>query len=105
MDLLDVGDLVYLSVENDQVKLDQIPQAQSSLISFNPKTGEVLSYVGGSVFNNSQFDRVRQSYPQSGSVFKPFIYASAFSGGYNPCLLYTSPSPRDFEASRMPSSA
>ena len=23
----------------------------------------------------------------------------------NPCLLYTSPSPRDFEASRMPSSA
>ena len=51
MDLLDVGDLVYLSTENDQVKLDQIPQAQSSLISFNPKTGEVLSYVGGSVFN------------------------------------------------------
>ena len=47
MDLLDVGDLVYLSAENDQVKLDQIPQAQSSLISFNPKTGEVLSYVGG----------------------------------------------------------
>ena len=29
MDLLDVGDLVYLSIENDQVKLDQIPQAQS----------------------------------------------------------------------------
>ena len=54
MDLLDVGDLVYLYVENDQVKLDQIPQAQSSLISFNPKTGEVLSYVGGSVFNDSQ---------------------------------------------------
>ena len=86
-DLLDVGDLVYLFVENDQVKLDQVPQAQSSLISFNPKTGEVLSYVGGSVFNNSQFDRVRQSYPQSGSVFKPFIYASAFSGGYNPSSL------------------
>ena len=24
---------------------------------------------------------------------------------YNPCLLYTSPSPRDYAASRMPSSA
>ena len=87
MDLLDVGDLVYLSMENDQVKLDQMPQAQSSLISFNPKTGEVFSYVGGSVFNDSQFDRVRQSYPQSGSVFKPFIYASAFTEGYNPSSL------------------
>ncbi|GIS35765.1 MAG: hypothetical protein Ct9H90mP6_10220 [Gammaproteobacteria bacterium] len=51
-----LGDLVYLSAENDQVKLDQIPQAQASLISFNPKTGEVLSYVGGSVFNDSQFE-------------------------------------------------
>ena len=27
------------------------------------------------------------------------------NGPYNTCLLYTSPSPRDFEASRMPSSA
>ncbi len=86
-DLLEIGDLIYLSKTNGQTKLDQIPQAQSSLISFNPKTGEVESYVGGSIFNNSQFDRVRQSYPQSGSVFKPFIYASAFSDGYNPSSL------------------
>ena len=86
-DLLEVGDLVYLNKANDQIHLDQIPRAQSSLISYDPKTGEVLSYVGGSTFNNSQFDRVRQSYPQSGSVFKPFIYASAFSGSYNPSSL------------------
>ena len=26
-------------------------------------------------------------------------------GSYNPCLLYTSPSPRDRQKSRMPSSA
>ena len=86
-DLLQPGDLIYLTKENDQTRLDQIPLAQSSLISFNPKSGEVQSYVGGSVFNDSQFDRVRQSYPQSGSVFKPFIYASALSGGYNPSSL------------------
>ncbi len=86
-DLLEPGDLIYLTKENNQAKLDQIPLAQSSLISFNPKSGEILSYVGGSVFNDSQFDRVRQSYPQSGSVFKPFIYASALSGGYNPSSL------------------
>ena len=27
------------------------------------------------------------------------------TGGFRPCLLYTSPSPRDVEESRMPSSA
>jgi len=30
---------------------------------------------------------------------------NAFTGLYNTCLLYTSPSPRDVEESRMPSSA
>ena len=86
-DLLEIGDLIYLQRVNNEIKLDQIPKAQSALISYNPKTGEVLSYVGGSVFNDSQFDRVRQSYPQSGSVFKPFIYASAFVENYNPSSL------------------
>ena len=28
-----------------------------------------------------------------------------FDDGHNSCLLYTSPSPRDYAASRMPSSA
>ena len=30
---------------------------------------------------------------------------SQFDGGFNPCLLYTSPSPRDRQKTRMPSSA
>ena len=30
---------------------------------------------------------------------------STFAGNINPCLLYTSPSPRDNRVSRMPSSA
>ena len=32
-------------------------------------------------------------------------YAAYCDDQYNPCLLYTSPSPRDVEESRMPSSA
>jgi len=39
--------------------------------------------VGGSNFNKSNFDRVSLSYPQSGSSFKPFIYASALANEYN----------------------
>ena len=34
-------------------------------------------------FNSSNFDRVRLSYPQTGSSFKPFIYASSLANGYN----------------------
>ena len=34
-----------------------------------------------------------------------FGHAAFENGGGRPCLLYTSPSPRDYAASRMPSSA
>ena len=53
------------------------------MISINPKTGEVISYVGGKNFDESNFDRVRSSFPQSGSSFKPFIYSSSLANGYN----------------------
>ena len=33
------------------------------------------------------------------------VHFAGISGDYNPCLLYTSPSPRDRTRSRMPSSA
>ena len=40
-------------------------------------------------------------------LYDPFFYPnkSIFSNKYNFCLLYTSPSPRDRQKSRMPSSA
>ena len=38
-------------------------------------------------------------------LIKPSDNADFFMEMYNACLLYTSPSPRDYAASRMPSSA
>jgi len=38
--------------------------------------------IGGLNFSKSNFDRVKQSYPQAGSSFKPFIYSAAFASGY-----------------------
>ena len=35
----------------------------------------------------------------------PIVCSDVVSGNHNDCLLYTSPSPRDLRASRMPSSA
>ena len=82
-DFLNIGDLIYLKKENQFLLLDQIPEAQASLISLNPNTGSVEAYAGGLNFSKSNFDRVRLSYPQSGSSFKPFLYASGLANGYN----------------------
>src|SRR5210317_57235 len=82
-DFLNVGDFVYFKKEGGFLLLDQIPEAESALVSINPGSGAVKAYVGGTSFNKSNFDRVRLSYPQSGSSFKPFIYATALAEGYN----------------------
>ena len=82
-DFLNFGDFIYLIKIGDLLFLDQLPIAESALISADPNTGAIRAYVGGSNFDKSNFDRVRLSYPQSGSSFKPFIYASALSNEYN----------------------
>ena len=43
--------------------------------------------------------------PHDWAVEQPFDRAASFSHGFKACLLYTSPSPRDRQKSRMPSSA
>ena len=82
-EFLNLGDFVYFKKIDNLLFLDQIPIAESALISTDPNTGAIRAYVGGSNFNKSNFDRVRLSYPQSGSSFKPFIFASALSNQYN----------------------
>jgi penicillin-binding protein 1A len=81
-DILRLGDLIYLSKINGDYYLDQVPDAEVAFISVNPSNGAVKTYIGGLNFSKSNFDRVKQSYPQAGSSFKPFIYASAFANGY-----------------------
>ena len=82
-DFLNFGDFIYLKDNDDYLSLDQVPEIEASLISIDPKTGEVIAYIGGKNFNESNFDRVRSSFPQSGSSFKPFIYSSGLANGYN----------------------
>jgi penicillin-binding protein 1A len=82
-DFLNFGDFIYLSKEDEFFTLDQIPKAETSVISIHPMSGAVKAYVGGANFSKSNFDRVALSYPQSGSSFKPFIYAAALANEYN----------------------
>jgi len=81
-DILRLGDLIYLSEMDGNYYLDQVPDAEVAFISTNPSNGAVKTYIGGLNFSKSNFDRVKQSYPQAGSSFKPFIYASAFANSY-----------------------
>ena len=81
-DILSLGDLIYLSKANGSHYLDQVPDAEVAFISADPSSCAIKTYIGGLNFSKSNFDRVKQSYPQAGSSFKPFIYASAFANGY-----------------------
>ena len=81
-DILRLGDLIYLSDLNGAIYLDQVPEAEVAFISTDPSNGAIKTYIGGLNFSKSNFDRVKQSYPQAGSSFKPFIYSAAFANGY-----------------------
>jgi penicillin-binding protein 1B len=51
---------------------------EAALIALDPRTGEILSFVGGRSYNQSQYNRAIVSRRQPGSVFKPFVYLAAF---------------------------
>ena len=64
---------------------------EGALISLNPHTGEILSYVGGFDFTTTnQNDNIYQSRRQPGSSIKPLIYAAAIeSRTITPSTLFT----------------
>ena len=60
---------------------------QGALVAMDPTTGAVRAMVGGRDFNESRFNRAMQAKRQSGSAFKPFVYAAALEEGYSPASL------------------
>ncbi len=65
------------------LQLDQVPEVQGALYSLDAKTGEVISYVGGTDYSRSKFNRVIQARRQPGSSFKPLLFAAALERGYS----------------------
>ena len=51
---------------------------QVALVALNPHTGQVLALVGGRSYGASQLNHTVAKRP-TGSIFKPFVYASAFA--------------------------
>ncbi len=57
---------------------------QASLVALNAKTGEIVAMVGGRDYSKSQYNRASDALRQPGSVFKPFVYATALNTAYDP---------------------
>ena len=85
----------YKLVSNEKYalfKLDQTPDAEGALVSLDPKTGDIIAFVGGANFLKSQFNRAIQSHRQPGSSFKPILFAAGLENGFTPAsILMDSP--------------
>ena len=84
LELLTPGDIVYIQHSSRGTYLGQPPEVGGALIAMDPRDGSVLAMVGGYDYQLTKFNRVTQALRQPGSVFKPFIYLSAFEQGFTP---------------------
>ena len=50
---------------------------RAAMMSMEPQTGHVKAWVGGINYRHFQYDNVIQGARQAGSIFKPFVYATA----------------------------
>ena len=91
-----------------EVNLDQLPAVDGALICIESKTGEVRAMVGGYDFSTRKFNNATQAERQTGSCFKPFIYAAAIENGFTPdtvvsAAAFTDPgtgwSPKNYDGS------
>lgn len=57
---------------------------QAALVSLDPRNGEIKTMMGGTEFEQSQFNRVTQAQRQPGSTFKAFVYTAAIASGFSP---------------------
>ena len=60
---------------------------RTGMMSMEPQTGHIKAWVGGINYKHFQYDQVIQGARQTGSTFKPFVYATAIDQlHYSPCL-------------------
>ncbi len=85
----DLQRIAYATVVKRLEKLDKYFPKQTkgnlnaSLVAMRPKTGEIVAMVGGRDYQENQFNRATSAMRQPGSVFKPFVYATAINSAYD----------------------
>jgi len=88
---MDLQRVAYAALTKQMTALDKIQSKrfepgtlQAALVAMNAKTGEIVAMVGGRDYSKSQLNRATDAYRQPGSVFKPFVYATALNTAYDP---------------------
>jgi penicillin-binding protein 1A len=87
-DLFSPGDLIRVRVTalhedgGITLELEQEPLVEGAMVALDPATGAVRALVGGHDFGRSEFNRAVQANRQTGSAFKPFVYAAALDAGW-----------------------
>jgi penicillin-binding protein 1B len=88
---LELQRAAYAAVSRQLAELDKVEAKrfapgtlQAALVAMNAKTGEIVAMVGGRDYGKSQLNRVTDALRQPGSVFKPFVYATALNTAYDP---------------------
>ena len=81
-EILSVGDLAYVKVlslagDKSKVSLEEDSGTQGSLLAVDNATGDIKALVGGRDYDLSKFNRATQALRQTGSSFKPYVYAAA----------------------------
>ena len=88
---MDLQRAAYAALTKQLAALDKIQEKrfapgtlQAALVAMNAKTGEIVAMVGGRDYSKSQLNRASDAMRQPGSVFKPFVYATALNTAYDP---------------------
>ena len=81
---------VQKELENNIKKEMSTTSMQVASIVIEPKTGKIISLIGGKDYLLSQFNRATSSKRQVGSTIKPFLYYSALENGFTPSTTFFS---------------
>lgn len=83
----DLNEIMLNSIEKYYPKDSNL---QIAIVAMDPKTGNVLSLIGGKDYTASQFNRATKALRQPGSAIKPFLYYKALTQGFTPATTFTS---------------
>src|ERR1700730_15393581 len=70
--------------EQSRAAEEQTPYVQGAVVAMDNRTGAIRALVGGRDYRDSKYNRALQASRQVGSIFKPFVYAAAYSRGMMP---------------------
>jgi penicillin-binding protein 1A len=81
-EILSLGDIAYIKVialagDHSKVSLEQDSGTQGALMAIDNASGDIKALVGGRDYEESKFNRATQAMRQTGSSFKPYVYATA----------------------------